>query len=566
MFSLKTFQNRNPGKTREDYDVALSERVLGDGPPPDLIVLAGFMHIVSEPFLNALGHVTAASASRAPRALPARPVPIINLHPALPGAFDGANAIERAFEAFQRGEVDHTGIMVHEVIAEVDRGTPVLTERVPIHKGDTLEALQERMHSVEHRIIVDATRIVLERGGERSATTVSPASKTPAEPKLSRFAAGRSATSTDTPSASKAAEAPATRPLVARVTSGGLLEPLTPTNGFYVFSDSDAVVVTGRGEDAFLWTGCQAPDAASISGKLVGEARARLGSKYTTVEQGAEPTAFSEYLGQPLAILRTREAGRFPLYVVRHWGGATFVDQCACAARSLCSAFSAVADTSDRVLVWHGIGSREAQRAAAHAWATARAHGRRVLELEESQRPREWWDLFPDEEYASGWHHRFRGDEEEAPVLYVEADVKQGAPFTSSALRRDTVAIVDARHEVYVLVGADARGDRKRISTALDRAETLARTAQQVRGGRTVMQPAVHLLVFPTLVPPDLSAMARRWDDTIQTAGAEKDSSKPVLMNVHSLDAARAQLARHEHTTEQLANPHCLPVGVRGDM
>ena len=80
------------------------------------------------------------------------------------------------------------------------------------------------------------------------------------------------------------------------------------------------------------------------------------------------------------------------------------------------------------------------------------------------------------------------------------------------------------------------------------------------------MQPAVHLLVFPTLVPPDLSAMARRWDDTIQTAGAEKDSSKPVLMNVHSLDAARAQLARHEHTTEQLANPHCLPVGVRGDM
>ena len=46
------------------------------------------MHILSEAFLDLMG-----------------PVPVINLHPALPGAFDGANAIERAYEAWKRGEI-----------------------------------------------------------------------------------------------------------------------------------------------------------------------------------------------------------------------------------------------------------------------------------------------------------------------------------------------------------------------------------------------------------------------------------------------------------------------------
>ncbi|KAJ7666496.1 hypothetical protein B0H17DRAFT_1210544 [Mycena rosella] len=51
-------------------------------------------------------------------------VPVITIHPALPGAFDGTNAIERAYEAFEMGEIAHSGAMVHRVVKDVDRGEP----------------------------------------------------------------------------------------------------------------------------------------------------------------------------------------------------------------------------------------------------------------------------------------------------------------------------------------------------------------------------------------------------------------------------------------------------------
>ncbi|KDN46986.1 hypothetical protein K437DRAFT_246229 [Tilletiaria anomala UBC 951] len=163
VLALKTWQNKNPGGTREQYDEVLARTILDHeaGNPPDLIVLAGFMHIVSEHFLRVLGHKTSLPSLEAAPVF--APVPIINLHPAKPGAFDGAHAIERAFSAFQEGKIQTTGVMVHEVIAEVDRGKPVLVREVPIYSSDTLETLEERMHRVEHEITVEGARAVLER-------------------------------------------------------------------------------------------------------------------------------------------------------------------------------------------------------------------------------------------------------------------------------------------------------------------------------------------------------------------------------------------------------------------
>lgn len=88
------------GKDRQDYDSELASLVLASN--PDLIVLAGFMHILSGTFLNRISTI-----------------PIINLHPALPGEFDGANAISRAFKSWSAGEISRTGVMVHKVVAEV---------------------------------------------------------------------------------------------------------------------------------------------------------------------------------------------------------------------------------------------------------------------------------------------------------------------------------------------------------------------------------------------------------------------------------------------------------------
>jgi len=89
-------------------------------------------------------------------------VPVINLHPALPGAFDGVNSIQRAFDAFGRGEIEQSGVMVHKVIREVDRGEPVLVRTVEIRKEDTLEDFEQRLHQTEWGVIVEAAKMVLE--------------------------------------------------------------------------------------------------------------------------------------------------------------------------------------------------------------------------------------------------------------------------------------------------------------------------------------------------------------------------------------------------------------------
>ncbi len=89
---------------------------------------------------------------------------VINLHPALPNTFPGTHAIERAFEAYQRGEIKHTGIMVHLVPDEgVDNGPVLATEIVPIHAEDTLESLEFRVHQTEHRVLVNTLKSVLSK-------------------------------------------------------------------------------------------------------------------------------------------------------------------------------------------------------------------------------------------------------------------------------------------------------------------------------------------------------------------------------------------------------------------
>ena len=121
---------------RQVYDEELAELVLNY--QPDLVVLTGWMRILSMAFI---------------RHFPGR---IINLHPALPGTFAGVNAIERAWQAYQEGQIDHTGVMVHLVPDEgVDLG-PVLAQRqVEIKPTDTVEDLQKRVHQCEHELLVD---------------------------------------------------------------------------------------------------------------------------------------------------------------------------------------------------------------------------------------------------------------------------------------------------------------------------------------------------------------------------------------------------------------------------
>ena len=138
-FPLKPY--REAGKSRETYDADLAGRVSAYS--PDLIVLAGWMHVFSPAFLNHF------------------PGKVINLHPALPNTFAGTDAIARAFEAHQRGEISYSGCMMHYVVPEVDAGPTISQASVPFEEGDTLGIFEQRMHEAEHRLIVSAIRCAL---------------------------------------------------------------------------------------------------------------------------------------------------------------------------------------------------------------------------------------------------------------------------------------------------------------------------------------------------------------------------------------------------------------------
>ena len=93
----------------------------------DLVILAGWMRIVSSKLLNAF------------------PDKVINLHPSLLPKYKGLNVIERAMEA--------TGCTVHFVNEELDDGPIILQRPVPIKPDDTLKTLTRRIQLMEYAIL-----------------------------------------------------------------------------------------------------------------------------------------------------------------------------------------------------------------------------------------------------------------------------------------------------------------------------------------------------------------------------------------------------------------------------
>jgi phosphoribosylglycinamide formyltransferase-1 len=131
-------------ESRRDYDARLAEIILTYA--PNYVILAGWMRILTSAFLNHF------------------PNRVINLHPALPGTFPGTHAIERAYEAWQKSEIDHTGVMVHLVPDEgVDDGPVLATQEIEFIKDETFEDFEIRVHKVEHQILVDTLKDLLSK-------------------------------------------------------------------------------------------------------------------------------------------------------------------------------------------------------------------------------------------------------------------------------------------------------------------------------------------------------------------------------------------------------------------
>jgi phosphoribosylglycinamide formyltransferase-1 len=114
---------------REERDLVMATWLEEHG--VELVVLAGYMHLLTPPFLDRF------------------PERIVNVHPSLLPAFPGAHAVEEQLAA----GVAESGATVHLVDEGVDSGPILRQERVPVVTGDTPDSLHERIKQVEHRLL-----------------------------------------------------------------------------------------------------------------------------------------------------------------------------------------------------------------------------------------------------------------------------------------------------------------------------------------------------------------------------------------------------------------------------
>ena len=132
------------GLTREVYaDQAAADRLIAGEMAKagvDYIVMAGYMRMVTTPILAAFEDK------------------VINLHPALLPSFPGAHGIADAFNA----GVKVTGVTVHFANEVYDEGPIIAQQALDIFEGESLESLEERIHTIEHSLYPRVLKLVAE--------------------------------------------------------------------------------------------------------------------------------------------------------------------------------------------------------------------------------------------------------------------------------------------------------------------------------------------------------------------------------------------------------------------
>ena len=120
---------------RASFDAALAECI--DAHAPDLVVLAGFMRVLTDGFVR---HYEGR---------------LLNIHPSLLPRHRGLHTHRRALEA---GDAEH-GASVHFVTAELDGGPVLAQARIPVHAGEDEATLAARVLAREHPLLVAALRL-----------------------------------------------------------------------------------------------------------------------------------------------------------------------------------------------------------------------------------------------------------------------------------------------------------------------------------------------------------------------------------------------------------------------
>lgn len=128
---------------RESFDQSLAQIIHSYA--PDLIVLAGFMRILTDGFVKQFQNI------------------LINIHPSLLPKYKGLHTHRRALQDHKLGNTKKHGATVHFVIPELDSGHSIIHGEVAILETDTEESLAQRVHKVEHLIYPKAVALLADR-------------------------------------------------------------------------------------------------------------------------------------------------------------------------------------------------------------------------------------------------------------------------------------------------------------------------------------------------------------------------------------------------------------------
>ncbi len=131
--------NKNE-QSREAYDINLAKIIAPL--KPDTVILTGWKHIFTSDFIKSFKNV-------------------INIHPALPDSYIGLNCIDKALQEYKKDNTKNvTGLMIHRVIEELDRGPVLEYIEVPIFEYDDLDDLTERFREYERGPLIASIKTI----------------------------------------------------------------------------------------------------------------------------------------------------------------------------------------------------------------------------------------------------------------------------------------------------------------------------------------------------------------------------------------------------------------------
>ncbi|KAF8161209.1 hypothetical protein B0H34DRAFT_796031 [Crassisporium funariophilum] len=348
----------------------------------------------------------------------------------------------------------------------------------------------------------------------------------------------------------------------------------TPLSRFLdVFYDSEILAIIDRTKSKstglvstsiWCWLGKR-----SILGdredKKVQELAKRYGTKAIIVQQLAETSELIQILGGRLAIRQGTRTHWSPenttMHLVRSLNDTIVIDELDLSTKNLCSAFSYCVTILDTVYVWHGCGSTSREREAAVQYAGTMAKDAVApVELIEGENDSDemFWMILGYDDFAKAdywqWRKSFSAVDPSVWRIEYGNDNNLINPVEFISMEEDipgSIYLINCVWELFVLVGQQARGNRKAIRLALDIASKLS---QEVASERP-HAPNVHVAILPSKLPVDLLLNVRDLDEAWLNQG-----DIPDHMNVLPISEANVHLFKVSWEQAVLKDQDMLPL------